>query len=304
MRAHASFLFAVPFLAALATACGGSSGPDMPSDSDFPPIGSPPTTKVVQPGTGGRVLRFTPKADAADRVRADMTITSSVSGGGESMDVDMGFDLTTSNKVEEVKPDGSVRVRSVVDDAKVKLGGQLASMGVDGDTVSSMVKGIATTVEVDNRGRLLNLSIDGGGAMADQMNMGLDKSLSSGFIPLPEEAVGPGAEWDSLGHMDAMGVKAQLAARYKLVSLDGTKAKIEMAMRGRASAQKAQLPNAPVEVDLEHLDIQGEGTLEVDLERPTSGKADITVTIKAAMSAQGQSVDTKMTLRLKAAPVP
>ena len=73
---------------------------------------------------------------------------------------------------------------------------------------------------------------------------------SSGFVPLPEEAIGPGAEWDSLGHMDAMGVKAQLAARYKLVALDGNVAKLELAMRGRAEPQKAQLPNAPVEVDL------------------------------------------------------
>lgn len=297
-------LFVVPVLVSFLAACGGGGGIDMPSAKDFPPPGAPPTTKVVQAGTAARVLRFAPKADAIDKVRADLQVTSSVSGGGQSMDVEMGFDLTTTNTVEEVKPDGSAKVRSVVDDAKVKVGGELASMGMDSSTISDMVKGIATIVEVDARGRLLGMNVEGGGGMMDQLQMGMDKSLSSGFIPLPEEAVGVGAEWDSLGHMDAMGVKAQLAARYKLIELNGSEAKLELTMRGKADAQRAQLPSAPVEVDLDKLDIEGSGTIKIDLERPTRGEADLTVRVKASMTAQGQSVDTTMTMRMKAAPIP
>ena len=50
--------------------------------------------------------------------------------------------------------------------------------------------------------------------------------------------------------------------------------------------------------------VVGASTIKIDLERPTRGEAGLTVKVKASMTAQGQSVDTTMTMRMKAAPIP
>jgi hypothetical protein len=202
-----------------------------------------------------------------------------------------------------VKSDGGFKMRATIEEAKAKLGGELAAM-VDPSVMSDAVKGLTTIVQVDGRGRLIDVAFEGTNAIAEQMNMGFDKSFQSGFVPLPEEAVGPGAVWDALGHMDAMGVKARLAARYKLIELNGSQAKVEITLQGTADPQATTLPNAPMSVDLKELTLDGSGTMKIDLERPTRGDMDISVSIKAEMAAQGQTIGMRMTMQMKATPLP
>lgn len=282
------------------TACGKGGGIDLPEARAFPPPGAPEATTLVSAGTGERVLRFAPKADTSDKVRVDATVSSIAKAGGQSMTFELGLDLTMASRVEEVEADGRFRVRSVIDDVKTRLGGDLAKMGGESaaSMMADMMKGIATAVTLDSRGRMLGMQLEGDNPVMQQMQMGFDRGFQSGFVPLPEEAVGPGAEWDVLGHMDSMGVKARLAARYKLVALEGSRATLEVTMRGAADPQATEMQGAIVE--LERLAITGSGTMTIDLERPTRGEMDLTLELTAAMEAQGQSADAEMSMRMKA----
>jgi hypothetical protein len=281
-------------------ACGGKSGPALPEAQAFPEPGAPQKTVVVEKGSEGRVLRFSPKAGDSDKVRAKVDLKTSVEGGGQSMDIEMGMEMTLANEIAETKGDGSFQMKASLEDVKATLGGDMASMGVDPSIISDAMKGLITNVSVDPRGRILDMALAGDNPFADQMKMGLDQSFQTGFIPLPEEAVGPGAVWDALGHMDSMGVKARLSARYTLVSLEGSRAVVEISMRGVADKQKARFPNAPIDVDLESLEIEGGGKMSIDLERPTRGDMNLDLTLKASMSAEGESVSMKLAMKMTA----
>jgi len=269
------------------TACG-NSGPNVPPITAFPPPGSPEKTVMINAGTGERVLRFTPKAESGQRMHATLKANSSVVGGGQQMNFDMGMDFDTVSSIGDAKPDGSFRSRSITENAKATLGGKLAEMGADPATISAAMQGMATMTTVDSRGRILEVKFEGDNPLMQQLQAGLEKIFQSGFVPLPEEAVGPGAEWDALGYLDAMGVEARLAARYKLVSLAGSKVKLAVTMRGIADPQVTHMPNVPIGVDLSAMSIEGDGTLEIDLEHPTVGRIERTMKITATMSAQGQ----------------
>lgn len=282
-------------------ACGKGGG-ELPEARAFPPPDAPQAITIIERGEAGRVLRFAPKAGAgADTVRADVTVSSTVKGP-QSMTIEMGLDLLMSNRILDAGGDGSFRMQSKIEDAKARLGGELAKMGASPEMMGDVMRGLATNVTIDARGRMLSWAIEGDNPMVQQMQMGLDKAFQSGFVPLPEEAVGPGAVWDALGHMDAMGVKARLAARYELLALDGSKARLEVSMRGAADPQKTRLPNAPVDVELGALEIEGGGTMTIDLERPTRGEMDLTMNMKASMEAQGQDLDMAVSMRMKAKP--
>lgn len=288
-------------LALLLVACG-KSGPDMPKANDFPAPGDPEKTVVVEPGTNGQVLRFKPKAGGKDRLKARVDMETSVDGGGQSADVDFGMEMVLENEVTEVEDGDRFTMSSVISDTKLELGGQLAAMA-DTDMMSGMMDGTSTKVSVDTRGRVLELKFEGGNPLMDQMEMGLNKSFQSGFVPLPDEPIGAGGSWDALGHMDAMGAKVRLAARYKLLSLEGSRAKLELTMRGTADRQQAEIPGAPVSVEIVELSITGRGTMTVDFERPTSGELDLEMAVKAEMSAQGETVSMKMSMKMTAKPM-
>ena len=296
MRAHV-FLPLV-----LLTACG-AKGAKMPPASEFPPAGQPALTRVVQAGTGGRVLRFTPTVDTADPMSAEIALKTNVKAGDRRAEGEATSYLLVVNRVDSVDADGGLALRTTIEGANVefKKAFEFTNLGL---SPNEQLRGLSIVTRADGRGRLASVSVESDDVAASGISeIGYDPNLLNGLAALPEEAVGVGAEWDALGHLDASGIKIPFVAHYKLLELDGSRVRLDVVLRASASGGEGVLLDADG-VKLEEFELEGSGTLKLDLERPTRSEMNLAVKTDVDMEMAGTSFTAKMEFRAKVGPRP
>lgn len=290
-------------LVLLAAACG-KSAPELPPISEFPAPGDPAKVVLQQAGTSPIQLRFAPVQGESSRVAMWMNMDMDIGIMGQSMDMSMDITSDLANTIDEVRADGSFVQRSLIENAKVKVGGDAAQAIPDTSMVSDMMNGQATIITMDPQGRVLGMEMPGGaaGQMMEQMGGGFDSALKGSGVAFPDQPVGIGAKWQTLSRIDMMGVKMRFVAEYELIELNGKVGKAALKMRGGiGDGEGGSLGSVPGG-EIKSMSFEANGTVTFDLDHPTRSLLEIEMKMGAEMKAMDEEGTIELVLKMKVEP--
>jgi hypothetical protein len=162
---------------------------------------------------------------------------------------------------------------------------------------------------INSRGEMKSASFDASKISNPQLRQTMSStfdSIRSMSLPLPEQAVGPGARWQVRQSMEASGIKSTQTIDVELVSADARTAMLKIATTQHAPPQTVSLPDLPgATVNLQKLDGAGTGTVNVPFDAliPTSELTSRTNTVMdIEMGGNKQNMGMDVTLKMKVAP--
>jgi hypothetical protein len=209
--------------------------------------------------------------------------------------------------VQNIAANGDVSYQAVAEEASVaeEPGAQpqmaqamKAAMagfkGIIGDGVRSS-RNISKKVEVKTP--------PGAGPQIVQAVDQVKQIMSNMGLPLPEEAVGPGAKWEVKMPVNSGGINIEQTAIYEAVSIAGDQVKTTFTLNQSAADQKIQLPAmAGAQVHLVQLTGSGKGSATDDLSKLASSQAvfDVHTDINAEVNAAGKKTPVTMKMDMSA----
>jgi hypothetical protein len=242
-------------------------------------------------------------------VSMNMKIGMDMSAGGNqipAMDlpaIQMNMDVT----VQDVSTDGEITYGVVFSGATVTAGtNTLPTMAAAMKTGLAEINGLTGTGKMSDHGIVKSLELKMPAA-ADPLlsqNLGQMKdSFSSSTMPLPEEAVGPGAKWEYKTRLKSQGMAIDQTIDCELVSIDGDHLTLRNTVTQNATNQKIQSPAMPgMKVDLVKMTGTGAGDTTLDLGKviPVAASLDEKTEILMGMNIgqQKQTMDMKMNLNV------
>lgn len=200
--------------------------------------------------------------------------------------------------VEDLLPDGRMKLRSTIvhalahdtEGASVEakaLAGRLASL-----------EGTAITATLAPDGKLGDIALDDGGKPqpdAAQLLAGFERVA----MTLPHEPIGVGARWTSARELAPGGVKTTASSTIDVTALDATKLGFHVTTELHGADQQVTMEG--VAIDVAHIAGTGSGQGTIDLER-LANTSEMTLALKADMTAQGQTSPMQLELKTKLGP--
>jgi hypothetical protein len=259
--------------------------------------------KLLEAGAEPRqVLRLQPKAGDKQSVSTTLKMEIEMMGSPmklPSMKSPMDVTITT------VAPNGDITYEIVTGEITATDEGDAASpVGAAFKDALGGTAGMKSTATMSNRG--LGKSEFKAPADANpqtrQVVEQLADALEMAVVPLPEEAVGPGAKWESKQSMKNQGISLTQTTTYELVSVEGSVLKIKSKQVQTAPNQKIENPQAPgMKLDLSKFSGKGSADISLDLGKiiPTSAKTDMQSEVEMSMNLGGQkqAMAMKMTMQ-------
>jgi hypothetical protein len=273
-----------------APAAGANPGLGASASQAAPAVKAPAApggsaVKLLQAGAEPRkVLRLAPKAGDQQTLGMTMKMGIEIKMGEMEMPAmkipPISMDMTVS--IKEVSAGGDISYEMVMGEA---------SLGEDADSspeiIAAMkgsldgVKGMTGTAKMSNRGINLGSQMKAPSSANEQMRQALDQvkdSMDRVSAPLPEEAVGVGARWESGTTVKAQGMNLKQVATYELVSLEGDRVVIKSTINQNAANQKISNPSMPgLKVDVSKMTGKGGGSATWELSKilPVQGNIDL-----------------------------
>jgi hypothetical protein len=274
-----------------AAAGSGTNAPAAPSGAGATAQAPSKQVKLLEAGAEPRkVLRLHPTSD--DKQTLILTVKST------KADLKVTLDAT----VKQVAGDGTITYALVLSDLDPG-----AKPGVPAEAAEAMkgvlnsLKGVSGTGTVSSQGICAAIKVQSGSGSNPFAGLIMDQLrdlLRQLVVPLPEEAVGPGAKWEVKGPIKSQDLTIDNTSTCELVSLEGERAVIEDTTVQSASNQKIQNPLVPgMKTDLTRMTAKGTSKRTVDLAHvlPIIGSAkyhkETVGTI--SMGGQKQSVNSK-----------
>ena len=132
----------------------------------------------------------------------------------------------------------------------------------------------------------------------------LKESVTSALVPLPEESVGSGAKWEHRTKLKSQGMTVDQVTTVELVSVDGDRLELKIAVTQNAANQKIESPAMPgMKMDLIKLTTTGKGQSSADLGHLLPAAAtmvsDSETTMAMNAGQQKQTMNTKMKVSVK-----
>ena len=262
-----------------------------------------PTVKLVEAGKDPKKpLRFTAKKGMKKSLTTTMTMSMTMQGGANPMPpqtippIQMVVDL----KVTDVSADGDIRYEFVLKQPTVVAGKNDNKMVVDAmkETVKGMT-GLTGHAVVTNRGFTREADVKmlaNANPQTVQLVESLKQSMTSIAAPVPEEAVGVGAKWDTITTLSQNGMTFVQTATNHLTALKGTKATLAITIKQDAKPQK--ITTQGVTFDLEKYSGAGSGETQFDLAGLVPSSAKMGMKSEMAMSASGQKIGMKIDIQM------
>jgi len=262
--------------------------------------------KLLDPGSEPRsVLRFHPKV--GDKHTLNMLLKM-------GMGVKMGDTEAPQMKLPRMSMAMDVTVTDISQDGDIGYEMQVSDAGVADDpdatpaVAAAMKSSLANFKGASGKGTMSNRGVSETSelklpANADpqtkQVMDSMKESISSSTVPLPEEAVGPGAKWEVKQKRKAQGLSIDETVTYELASLDKDRLTAKSTIAQEAAHQKIENPSMPgIKIDLDKMTAAGTGNFTLDLSQmvPVEGNADIHSDMSMGMGAgaQKQSMAMKM----------
>ncbi|UPK73666.1 DUF6263 family protein [Nocardioidaceae bacterium SCSIO 66511] len=259
MRASAFAATAALALTAL-TACTNAVG----GGADDFDCAESPTVSVDDNGSGPKSeLRFTPKE--GDKLALDMDMDMSMSVRADGSSVPTG-DIPTitmgmTTKIERVTDD---EIETSFEYDKVDAGGD--------PTVESTLQtlvGTSGSITTDLNGVYRDASIDPAPGLDPTMETTLEQleqQLANMTVPLPDEPVGEGADWEVETPIELNGLRTCNTYKYTLDELDGSEYTLDVEINQQMAP--GPIEQNGVEAELVDGSSAGGGTMSGSLELP------------------------------------
>ncbi|WP_460203055.1 DUF6263 family protein [Scytonema sp. NUACC21] len=209
--------------------------------------------QLLNPGTGARQqLRFKPKVNAQQAIvmTMDMDMAMSVSGQPVPTFKSPGMAITLQAKVTKVDSNGDIHYEFSYTNVDVVGNSNLPPQVLQ--AMQSKIKELSRIKGsgiVDSRGnnKKLNLSIpqDLDPYMKQTLQQ-MSKSFEELSTPVPQEAVGLGAQWRVASNLNINGMNLKQIATYELVNLKDGVATLALNVEQQVPAsQKIDIPGMP-----------------------------------------------------------
>ena len=271
------------------------------------------TTQVKLLKAGGeprKVLRLHPSP--GDKQTLGMTVKIGVETRvGEAETPAMKLPLlkiTLNATVREVSDKGDITYELVVGDTSVSEEAEgTPEIAEAMKTVFAGVRGMSATGTMSSRGLSKGIDFKVPAGSDPQTRQAMDQmkeTFTQLVVPLPEEAVGPGARWEVRMPIKSQGMTIEQTATYEVVSLEGERLATKSAVVQHAANQKVQNPAMPgLKLDLTEMAGKGTAELTLDLAKllPAKGASDFHSETSLALNLGGQNqpMSVKMDLNVR-----
>jgi len=280
----------------------------------YPAKGQPAIVRLTSAGTAPRsVLRYAVAANYKTHMDMSIAMGLSVSGPGSPAHqiqmpaMTIGAELSVTN----VTPAGDVSYEfaytSVRLDGSGAVDPEIAPLfqNLDGDVKT--VRGAATMTSWGvTRDARIDTSKMTNPLMSETLDS-LSNSLAGLTVPLPQEAVGAGARWESRQTIQTRGLAVFQRTLWELIALDGKTMKLKTAIEQTAPPQSLSNERMPAgsERMLQKFTGRGSGTVTIALDAlvPTSevnSQTDMTMTTRTG--GQTHQLSLSDTMKLTIAP--
>ena len=244
-----------------------------------------------------KVLRLHPKAGDKQRLVLTMKMAKDTKLGEMQtptfkMPV---MTLTMDAIVKAVSAEGDISYETLISDAAVAEDPDVLPQVAElVKSAMGSVKGLSGTGTTSNRG--LHKSTDiklpaDAPPQTRQAMVQMKEAFAHVTLPLPEEAIGPGAKWEVKMPLESQGMKINQVATYELVSVEGDLLTVKSTVTQNASNQKVQSPVMPaLKLDLKKMAGTGNAEVKVDLAQlmVSQGTIDSHTELSMEMDAGGQ----------------
>ena len=237
--------------------------------------------KLLAPGAEPRkALRLHPKP--GDKQVLQMTMKPTMEAKiGEMANPPMktpGMKVVLELTVNDISAEGDINYQTVFSEATVT-----ETPDANPQMIESIKSAMSSLKGVSGNGTISNRGFDRGtefkapadaNPMVRQALQQMRETSANLAIPLPEEAIGPGAKWEARTQVKSQGVTLDQTATYQLSSLDGERTSIKSSIAQHAVNQKIQNPAMPgMQADLTKMEGTGTGDLSLLLTQilPSSG---------------------------------
>jgi hypothetical protein len=266
--------------------------------------------KLLAAGSEPRTaLRLHPAAGDKQTTIMTMKMAMATSVAGQAMPA-MNIPamvMTMAITVKDVSAAGDINYELVFSDATVAEDPDIQpAVAAAIKTSLASIRGLTGTGRMSDHGVVKSMEIKLPADAAPQLSQTLDQmkeSFSSSSIPLPEEAVGPGAQWEYKTRIKSQGMTLDQTLAYELVSIEGDRITLRTTLTQNAANQKIQNPAmSNLKVDLNKMTGTGTGSSTYDLAHlmPVTGtlaeKAEINMSMNAGQ--QKQSMEMKMDMNI------
>lgn len=229
------------------------------------PDGAPPilksATRLLSPGDGEKsALRFSFKAGAkaALVVRTEL---SSTMQAGKSVRPPAVYEIQLETK--EVTGDGTARVAFQVTDLQVSPTPDFTADQLEALKGSlDKIKGKKGSYLIDSRGLIDAIQLEDKAPGQEGIERLLQKLLERTTVMLPEEEIGPGAQWVIERSYDDAGIRMYESAKFTLKKRKGRTLQLEADLALNSPEQVlTEGPGIPQGGSITLLGIEGEGTI-------------------------------------------
>jgi hypothetical protein len=288
----------------------------------YPAPGAPAVVTVLSAGSEPRTrLRYTLARSYKEHLAMSLRLTLSMDMAGMALPP-MQMPLMTQGadvSVTDVSAGGDISYAigftgfgverpSGGDPATVAL---FESMGPALQDLDSAVKGIAAGGTISDRGVSRSVHIDLTkitDPQQRQMMEPVSNTMQSLSTPLPDEAVGAGARWESRQALAAGGMQVFQKTVFELVALEGKTARLKVTMEQTAPPQPLSNPLLPPGTDarLQKHSGTGSGTIALRLDAlvPASDMTMQTNTLmELSLGGAVQAASTATALKITVSPV-
>jgi hypothetical protein len=245
--------------------------------------GDPPRVSLIAPGQE-------PRAELRYKLAENKTIVS-----GMKLELEMRMDVAGKVTPARMPMIGmNMELRTGKRDRKgegIGVTGEISSVVVLGDApdaqakqrlgeAMSKIKGLKVSYVVSDRGEVRDIQVDVSpdlGPTAEQLVDQMKQSFSSTVAPLPQEAVGIGATWQSVARMTP-GTDVLQYTTYRLKSVKADKIELETETKQLAAQSHVTLPGAASKARLKSFASNGVGSTLLDLTSAAPAHGDATMT--------------------------
>jgi hypothetical protein len=270
--------------------------------------------KLIEPGAEPRKeLRFHPNSDSQQSAALSMNIALDTAiGEMPNQTVKLpAIKLAPQFTVKSISEDGQISYEIVIKDASVaEEGGSLPGVLEAVKGAVTGMKGLSGSGAISSRGISQGLELKLPANKDPQTRQLMDQiqqALIGLAVPLPKEAVGPGAKWEVKLPIKSENVRIDQTVTYELGSLDGERLTLKSTATQSAANQKVPSTMMPgLKLNLVKLTGKGTGTTTADLtqifplERTVEVNSEQSLTMDAGGQPQSITIKTEMKLHFEA----
>jgi len=305
LPANVKRLSALAAVALLAASCASGTREARPQAKAVTPAPGP-EVKLHQAGAKPRhKLRLHPKpgdkqtVDMTFKIAMDMQIGDMPSQAMKMPPMKMAMDVT----VKSVAPNGNITYEMVMTDVSVADDPKAMPQVVEAmKSALGGLKGLSGTGVMTDRGINQGIEMKVPAGADPQLRQALEQAKDAIYrttVPLPKEAVGPGAVWEHHEPIKSQGMELDQTETYELLSQEGQRLSAKSTILQSAANQKIQNPVMQgVELDLTRMDGHGQASLTCDLRKllPLKAAGDVHSDVSMQMDMGG--APTKMQMKM------